>query len=315
MQAREPAVQRARRAGRRHDGDAWRCRNRSAGAKAANRVASARAAVERAQQRRQQRHARSIRNHHAASRDQSQLRESAIARRQERQEARRRRGRRQRQGRAHPFGGVDQRSAQVAVLVAFHSIADAELNGEIGTQPDEQHGKRHRKRVQRAYQDEAERGRDRKADAHRDGDSRDDPRRSRRQPQDQEHDRRGDHAVAQCPLAQRRELLIGNRDRPGQPHLRLEGRGKRRIIGRGADGSGCRAAGLERVVVEDRPSLDDAAQFFRLGRGSVQQHLPRERRRSIGKNGIERVAGHIQRPGQAVQGQAADLHALQHRRE
>jgi hypothetical protein len=34
--------------------------------------------LERAQQRRQQRHARGIRNNHAAPRDQSQLRESAI---------------------------------------------------------------------------------------------------------------------------------------------------------------------------------------------------------------------------------------------
>src|SRR5262249_39703969 len=79
-----------------------------------------------------------------------------------------------------------------------------------------------------------------------------------------------------------RNVATSSPERPigGQPYLRLKGGSECRVLGRGTDGGGCRRAGLERAIVEDRPSLDDATQLFRLGRRPVQQYLPGERRRS-----------------------------------
>ena len=90
------------------------------------------------------------RDQHADAGDQAELGKPSIGGRQERQKARRGRQRRQRQRRAGAPAGMQQRLVQTVDLMPLGPIADAELESEIDSKADKQHGKINRDQVQRA---------------------------------------------------------------------------------------------------------------------------------------------------------------------
>jgi hypothetical protein len=100
--------------------------------------------------------------------------ESPVGCRQEREEGNRGRGRSQRQRRGHLARGPLQRFVQVAALVPFGPIADAELDAEVDAKSDEQDKERDREQVEGAHKRKAERGGHGKAHDHAKGNRGDD---------------------------------------------------------------------------------------------------------------------------------------------
>ena len=117
--------------------------------------------VQHRDQRRHQRDAGQERDDHAASGDQTELRQAAIRGRDEGEKAERGRGGGQRQRPAGLARRVQQRRTQRAGIIALGAVADRVLQAEIDAEPDEQHEERDRERVQRADQQQAERRGDR----------------------------------------------------------------------------------------------------------------------------------------------------------
>ena len=111
-------------------------------------------------------------------------------------------------------------------------------------------------------------------------------------------------------ILQRREFGVVHRHQPGHPHSCLIAAGQVQPLRRIGDRL-CRGqAGLQCVEIEHRLDLDEAAQFFRFRRPTAGQLAPREMRRPVVQRSVDRVAGHLHRPGQGIEpiGTVGDAH-------
>ncbi len=163
---------------------------------------------------------------------------------------------------------------EIVVAMTLVAVAHAELDAEIDGDADEQHGEGDGDRVERTDHADGEgRGRD-QPDDERGHDRREQAQRAQRkeQPQAEEPDRQ--HRRAHRALAQRGELRVRQRHRPGDAHahavLRCEPELARCLMN---DGRRPRA-GLESSVVEDRLCQNEAAELQGLRLPVGEEGLP-----------------------------------------
>jgi hypothetical protein len=226
-----------------------------------------------------------------------------------------RRGSRERERHADTPRRVDQCAREIAVFVAFRSVANAELDAEIYANPDEQYRERDRDRIERADKPQPERSRDDQADGDADENGQDDLWRLEREPQDGKHDDDRADRVRQGVLLQGGKFLVLDRHRTGQPHPGLVLRVELEIGGSLPNRLRCPLAGLEGGVIKHRPDLDVATQIAGLGRLTAHHLLPGEARWPAGQPVFQRDGGHRQGMRHGVERDALDLNAGQPERE
>ncbi len=189
------------------------------------------------------------------------------------------------------------------------AVANAELDGEVDADADEQHRKINRDDVESADGQHAERGGDSETGDQIDSQRSNQPPGMQREPENDQHRKHSDHAVADCVLLDRAKLLVIDCRQPRQPNPRLTiGCDRtRRLTDRGLGGE----RGLERGVIEHRTDFDKAAPLARRGFVSGCQDPPRETGGFVGQHVFQGVGRHVERAREIVDLEATRLHAEQ----
>ena len=229
------------------------------------------------------------RDNHAGTGNHAQLGHAAILGRQESVEARRDRGGGKRQRDTDLSAGFAQREMQIVARVALGAIAHAELDSEVDTQADKEHGKGDRDQIQRAQHDETECRRDDQSDAEAQQDRSDQTPGPKRDPQQQRYRNQHDRDIERDALGKRRELLVGERYRARLPYpdpwIGVESKLARSLPNR-PTGTFAR---LQRAVVEYRLHEDEAAQLARFGSAPGDQRVPGKCRHTRRSDAVEGV--------------------------
>ena len=190
---------------------------------------------------------------HAGAGNLSEFRHALVVGWQEREEARSRRDRSKRQRHCGILGRLLQSGIETVEFVTFGTIPHAVLDAEIHTEADKQDKERDRNQIERTDQHETDSCGDGKSDHKRDENRANNLGRFERTPQDEEHDQDRTEMGDQRAFLHCRELVIRDRHRSGQTDPCAEILGEVGIRSRLADRLGRRAAGFQRIEVENRP--------------------------------------------------------------
>ena len=97
------------------------------------------------------------------------------------------------------------------------------------------------------------------------------------------------------------EFGVVHRHQAGQPHPRLVLAGQIEALRGGGDCLGGGAAGLQRLEIEHRLDLDEAAQLARVRRFAGSQRAPGEMRGTTSQRILDHVGRHRHRRGQRIE--------------
>ena len=158
--------------------------------------------------------------------------------------------------------------------MALGPVAHGELDAEIGAEADEEDPEGDRDHVERANHQQARGGSHDKADEQADKHGEVGVSGAQRQPEDDQHREHRSSKIRQRPLAQRRELLVVDRNLPGQPQACAKHWAELQLVCRLPDRVHRRAARPQGTEIEFRLDLDEAPQRLRRRGVAVHQHAP-----------------------------------------
>ena len=128
-----------------------------------------------------------------------------------------------------------------------------------------------------------------------------------RHPENDEHDQHGADAVDDGAVLNGGELLVGDRNRAGQPDPGAIFAREVEVGGRLPDRVGRGLAGLQRIEIEDRLEFDEGAPVGIGERLVADEFAPRERRAALVQHVLDRLGDQVERPFGVVE---LDLSAL-----